>query len=154
MAKVADSQTSEKLWVGMWKSRRQVVYDPSIQPASKSHMFLYFVQGQCLCARERASDKTEVHTLNELSARTFAVDQYRLWLSRNMDALQAKLRLTDLTAEDPGPIRRKCSVCNGNAHTTYTVGSFSDGAHSDGQNVSEYCQACRGQGFTDNTIEA
>ena len=154
MATDADSQTSENVWVGMWKSRRQVVYDSLIQPASKSHMLLYFVQGQCLCVRERAVDKAEVRTLTQQSARTFAIDQYRLWKSRNMDVIREKQELPEFNVENPGPIRKKCPVCNGIAHTSYTVGTFSDGAHSDGQNISEYCQACKGHGFTDNTIEA
>ena len=154
MATDAYSQIPEKLWVGMWKSRRQVVYDPSIQLTSKSHMLLYFVQGQCLCVRERAADKVDVNTITQQSARTFAIAQYHLWKSRNTDVLRAKQEIPELTAENPGPIRKKCPVCNGNAHTTYTVGTFSDGAHSDGQNISEYCQACKGHGFVDNTIEA
>ena len=141
-------------WVGMWKGRRHVVYDAAIQPQSADFMLLYFVQGQSLCIRSRFTDRTDVSTISDSLAKEFALTQYALWKSRNQQLIDRKRSLSVFETEHPGSIRRKCSVCYGNPHSTWTVGTFSDGAHSDGQNMGEHCSACKGQGYVDNTIEA
>ena len=150
---MSEPQTkSSRPWIGMWKARRLVVFDPGIQPADPDFMLLYFVQGQSLCVRHRALDRKEVRTVNDPNACQFALGQYAAWTAMHVGSAQAKRNLVGYMVEQPGPIRRKCRACDGEAHWTYTVGTFSDGAHSDGQNVHELCKSCGGQGFVDNTI--
>lgn len=141
-------------WVGMWKGRRHVVFDPSIQPQSIEFMLLYFVQGQSLCVRNRAIDRADVRTVTDSEATHFALFQYELWKSRNQSLVEQKKARSIFEIEQPDAIRRKCRACDGNPHSIWTVGTFSDGAHSDGANMVEHCSSCKGLGFVDNTIEA
>jgi hypothetical protein len=140
-------------WVGLWKGRRHVVFDPSIQPSSIEYMLLYFVQGQSLCVRKRVDDRLDVRTVRDSRVVEFSISQYEIWKFRNQSLLSLKRESTSFEIEQPDAIRRKCRVCEGNPHSTWTVGTFSDGAHSDGENMSEYCLHCNGRGFVDNTIE-
>jgi len=119
-------------WVGMWKGRRHVVFDPLIQPESKEFMLLYFVQGQSLCTRKKAVDRVDVRTVTDPSAITFALSQYDIWKSLNQSLVEQKKASSFLEIEQPDAIRRKCRICDG---------------------MGGYCSYCNGHGFVDNTIE-
>ncbi|MGV0960263.1 MAG: hypothetical protein ACOYB1_10545 [Limnohabitans sp.] len=140
------------LWVGLWH-KRHVVFDPSIQPVNQKFMLLYFVQGKALCVRDREVDRKTVRTVRDQYEIEFALDQYSKWLLSNRNIVEDKRSCLDMVAENPPPSRRKCSQCDGQGNWHYTVGTFSDGAHSDGVNVSERCSLCDGRGFVDDVIE-
>lgn len=55
----------ETIWVGRWRSKRYVVFDPSIQPENPEYMLLYFVEGRSLCVRKRADERKEVVTVHD-----------------------------------------------------------------------------------------
>ena len=46
----------------------------------------------------------------------------------------------------------KCAECDGSGGYHYTVGTFADGAHSDGQNFREYCGTCEGRGSVEDVL--
>lgn len=147
------SPPSASIWVGLWNNRH-VVFDPSIQPIATQFMLLYFVQGQALCLREREVERKKVRTERNPYDREFALSQYSQWLSSNAHVVAEKKKSAhNMVVENPPPPKRKCSQCDGQGIWHYTVGTFSDGAHSDGQNVNERCTSCRGRGFVDDVIE-
>lgn len=143
--------TSAEIWVGHWNNRH-VVFDPSIQPADSKFMILYFVQGRTLCIRERVVERKKVRTVRTPYDRDFALNQYSLWRCSNAHIVSEKKACPNMVVENPPPPRRKCSQCDGQGAWHYTVGTFSDGAHSDGQNVNEHCSLCGGRGFVDDVI--
>lgn len=150
MSKPIDS-THTTLWVGRWNNRH-IVFDPTIQPKDKKFILLYFVQGKSLCLRDRVVERKRAKTVRSPYEIDFALKQYRKWLSINSNNLQERTYQC-MSIEAPPPPRRKCSQCDGHGNWHYTVGTFSEGAHSDGQNMTEYCTLCGGHGFIDDVFE-
>ena len=143
---------NKSIWVGKWKERRLVVFDPKGQPDNIEFMLLYFVQGQSLCIRNRAIERNNVIKCQILGDYEFAVEQYQLWLSLNKQSLETKKYQTNFVVEEPEVPRRKCSSCDGDGNFNYRVGTFSDGSHSDGQNFTDHCNKCHGSGYVDNVL--
>ncbi len=152
MTESTGQTTSAAIWGGLWNNRH-VVFDPSIQPDDPKFMLLYFVQGKTLCIRERDAERKKVKTVRNPYDRDFALSQYSLWLSSNAYVVLEKKSCPKLAVENPPPPKRKCSPCGGQGSWYYTVGTYSDGAHSDGQNVNEHCSLCGGRGFVDDVID-
>lgn len=84
------AQDQQGIWVGFWKVRRHVVFDPSIQPANPNFRLLYFVEGHALCVRERAVEQKEVITVSNPYDRDFALEQYTAWYSSNATVANEK----------------------------------------------------------------
>lgn len=143
---------ASSLWVGLW-NKRHVVFDPAIQPADSKFVLLYFVEGKSLCTRERETERRKVKTVRNPGDIAFALSQYRKWLSSNAPIVEEKKSRPNMTVENPPPPRRKCSQCDSQGTWHYTIGTFSDGAHSDGQNIIEHCSLCGGHGFVDDVFE-
>ena len=152
MTESTGQTTSAAIWVGLWYNR-YVVFDPSIQPDDQKFMLLYFVQGKTLCIRERDAERKAVKTVQNSYDRDFALSQYSRWLSSNAHVVLEKKSCPKLAVENPPPPKRKCSECDGLGSWHYTVGTFSEGAYSDGQNKIERCSLCYGRGFVDDVIE-
>lgn len=146
-------QIAHNCWVGWWKRRRLVVFDPSIQPTNSNFMLLYFVQGRSLCFRDKLSDRTEVISVRNEHERSFALYQYKLWISRNKNAALEKQKIEHASLENPDPLKIECPACQGECSWYYTVGTYSEGANSDGQNISGNCSVCSGSGFVENIYE-
>jgi hypothetical protein len=145
--------TSEKLWVGKWHDARTVVHDASFQPKNADLAFLYFVEGKQLCARQKADDRPHLKTVKEDFFATAACRQYLHWRSlQNEPDLQVRRDTVGSVEKPPFP-RRKCTTCDGIGTWHYQVGTFSDGGHSDGQQIIEHCPECRGDGFIDDIYE-
>ena len=140
-------------WVGHWRDRRLVVFDPKHQPESQDFMLLYFVQGHSLCARNRAVEREHVATCKFPEDHDFALEQYHRWVTLHGQELEAKKSQVQFAVEEPAAPRRKCPICGGEGNVTYRVGTFSDGAHSDGQNITDHCDNCHGRGYVDDVLE-
>ena len=147
------SETTARLWVGVWYGSRTVVYDPSLQPEQADLVFLYFVQGKALCARLKEKDRPHLKKFSPEFRAIFAIDQYKHWMSlQNHEELVQRCKLT--TKPDSPPIPgRACAKCGGDGSWHYQIGTFSDGANSDGQNYIERCNRCSGTGSVDNVYE-
>lgn len=152
---MAESRTPDpqpSIWVG-YLMGRLVVFDPSIQPSNQDYVLLYFVQGQALCMRKRADERVRVKSVRNPYEREYALAQYAKWASTNASLLTQKSASANFDVEDPPPPRKICSECEGEGSWHYTVGSFADGAHSDGQNFRETCSSCRGRGSVENVVD-
>jgi len=143
---------AKPLWVGLWGNRRQVVFDPALQPTNDELIFLYFVQGRALCTRSKAADRGNVRTIHDAEAIKAAVNQYERWRSQQSPQALAEKSRSANAVEAPPPPLVPCRACGGNPHAHYTVGTFSDGAHSDGVNVVESCDACHGAGYVSDVF--
>jgi hypothetical protein len=143
----------QSIWVGLWNGRRHVVFDASIQPSNPEFMLLYFVQGHSLCARKREVERQKVISVRNPDDQIFALEQYKKWASANAQVVATKQSQESFEVENPPPLRKICPQCDGHGTCHYTVGTFADGGHSDGQNFVEYCSCCGGRGFVDDILE-
>jgi len=144
---------ASNLWVGLWHERRHVVFDPTIQPQDEAFILLYFVEGQCLCYRDRTADRSKVITVRDPFAIQFAIRQYGFWRQKNPDRIKS-LAVTPLCeVQDPEPLNVKCPVCSGEAIWHERAGAFSNGTGiADGENTRTACNRCMGKGVISNLI--
>jgi hypothetical protein len=152
MLTMSDNHSSEqsKLWVGFWKNRRHVVFDPSIQPADDVYMLLYFVEGKSLCYRSRETERTQVKTVRGQAGIDYAIEQYLEWKRNHTNELSELKDRQSPYIQDPDALNVKCPNCKGDAISYLTVGTFSEGAFSDGVNQREVCNHCNGTGVVPN----
>lgn len=146
------SESAPKLWVGLWLERRHVVFDPTIQPQDKPFVLLYFVEGIALCCRDRHTERGKVTSVRDQPTIEFAIEQYMAWRRINPDQIVRLTGNSPYEIQEPGALNVKCPVCAGEGVHYSRIGTFSDGAFSDGVNQREFCGRCRGHGVIPNII--
>lgn len=146
------SQTEDpnKPWVGLWMGRRHVVFDREIQPQDTQYMLIYFVEGKSLCFRDKEIERKHVKTIRNQQTIDFAIEQYVQWKRNNQDQLANLMSETAFHVQEPASLKMKCLECGGEGITYSRIGTFSDGAFSDGVNQREVCNHCNGTGFVAN----
>lgn len=150
---VPNEKVLQKIWVGFWMGRRHVVFDPELQPTDKQFIRLYFVEGKSLCCRSGSAERMHVKTVRDKKTIDYAIDQYDEWKRRNQETVSKLISETFYSIQDPDAPRKKCSTCNGDGITYTRIGTFSEGAFSDGVNERDVCRHCDGKGFVANIFE-
>lgn len=148
-----NQQNLQAIWVGLWHEKRHVVFDPSIQPDNTDFMLLYFVEGHTLCARKRATERTEVTTVTDPYNRDFALAQYAYWLATNGRVAAEKKACPEFVIVNPPLPRKKCPQCNGQGTWFDTVNKSTYGVISEGPNIIERCPSCNGQCYVTDVLE-
>ena len=148
---MSDSTNQQDIWVDLWRGKRHVVFDPSIQPENSEFMLLYFVEGHALCARLEIERK-EVATVSNPYDREFALEQYAQWLSTNAQIAAEKKSRLEFEIENPPPPRKKCPQCDGVPTWFDPVNRPTYGVMSEGPNIIEQCSLCKGAAFLKDVL--
>ena len=148
----ANLRVARGTWVGLWRHKRHVVFDPAIQPENSEIMFLYFVEGHALCTMNFAAEEVRLSAVVHQPDYEFALAQYTLWLSANAGIVDTKKCRLKHEIEDPPAPRKKCPECDGQGTWYDSINKPTYGVISEGPNIVEHCPSCRGHGFVINVL--
>lgn len=143
------SYDTNTTWVGSVMDKQLVVFDKTIQPRDTKFIYIYYVNGNSLCTRFAEEERQRFKTVKDQDRIAFALKNYNCWKNNNAQEIEYRKGLTDFLIETPRAARAKCTKCNGNPKSIYSVGSFSEGSQSDGFNIIDICDNCSGAGYID-----